>query len=82
MKTLLCVSLSLVITASMFSQTTTAQTPTANSVWNQLVDEFFNSYFQINPTNGTASGFHQYDSQLEDYSHAGVEKQIAWAKVL
>jgi uncharacterized protein (DUF885 family) len=37
--------------------------------FNQLVDDFFtNAYFKFQPTAGTQAGFHQYDSQLEDYS--------------
>ena len=33
------------------------------------VDDFFaNAYFRFLPSNGTQAGFHQYDSQLEDYS--------------
>ncbi len=36
------------------------------------VDRFFDDvYFKFNPTAGTATGFHQYDAQLEDYSKAG-----------
>ncbi len=52
----------------------------ANAQWNKLVDEFFDQYFKYNPTQGTASGFHQYDGQLEDYSRKGVDEQIAFAK--
>ena len=41
------------------------------------MDRFFDDvYFKFNPTIGTASGFHQYDTQLEDYSKASVDKQI------
>src|ERR1700728_1842078 len=40
----------------------------------QQVDRFFDDvYFKFNPTVGTASGFHQYDVQLEDYSKAAVQ---------
>jgi hypothetical protein len=43
----------------------------------QQVDSFFEDvYFKFNPTVGTASGFHQYDAQLEDYSTAAVHSQI------
>ena len=43
----------------------------------QQVDRFFNDvYFKFNPTQGTAAGFHQYDTQLEDYSKAATERQI------
>jgi len=42
----------------------------------QQVDRFFDDvYFKFNPTQGTAAGFHQYDSQLEDYSKAAVHAQ-------
>ncbi len=34
-----------------------------------LYDRFFDEYyFHFSPTQGTAAGFHQYDSALEDYS--------------
>jgi hypothetical protein len=42
----------------------------------QQVDRFFDDvYFKFNPTAGTADGFHQYDSLLEDYSKAAVTAQ-------
>src|ERR1700733_5888973 len=42
----------------------------------QQVDRFFDDvYFKFNPTVGTASGFHQYDAQLEDYSKATIQAQ-------
>jgi len=51
---------------------------TSNAAWDALVEDFFNNiYFKYQPTAGTASGFHQYDTQLEDYSRASVNKQIA-----
>src|ERR1019366_3906719 len=41
-------------------------------------DQFFSDvYFKFSPTNGTAAGLHQYDTQLEDYSAARVEREIA-----
>ena len=41
-----------------------------------LTDRFFDEYlFKFYPTQGTAAGFHQYDSQLEDYSSAGVRQR-------
>ncbi|WP_238398382.1 DUF885 domain-containing protein [Edaphobacter sp. 12200R-103] len=38
---------------------------------------FSDVLFHFSPTYGTQSGLHQYDTQLEDYSAAGVQKQIA-----
>jgi uncharacterized protein (DUF885 family) len=52
----------------------------ASGKWNKLVDEYFDQYFKFNPTQGTYGGFHQYDSQFEDYSRKGVEEQIAFSK--
>lgn len=46
--------------------------------WDALVEEYFDqAYFKFNPTFGTGAGFHQYDSQLENYSRATVDQQIA-----
>ncbi len=43
-----------------------------------LADHFFSDvYFKFSPTSGTSAGLHQYDSQLEDYSAAGVQEEIA-----
>ena len=43
-----------------------------------LAEQYFDQYsFKFNPTQGTAAGFHQYDNQLEDYSRASIDKQIA-----
>ena len=58
--------------------TSAAQSPAGNAAWNALVDDFFNDvYFKYQPSAGTAAGFHQYDAQLEDYSHQSVTNQIA-----
>jgi uncharacterized protein (DUF885 family) len=47
----------------------------------KLADRYFDEYyFKYNPSQGTASGFHQYDNQLEDYSQASIDKQIAVLK--
>src|SRR6266567_8598298 len=48
--------------------------------FNALVDQSFDFYFSFHPTDGTASGFHQYDAKLEDYSAAAREEQIRGAK--
>jgi len=44
----------------------------------RLADDYFDQYyFPQNPTAATTAGIHRYDDQLEDYSRAGVERQIA-----
>jgi uncharacterized protein (DUF885 family) len=50
----------------------------AMQTFNYLSDQFFSEvYFKFSPTSGTAAGLHQYDTKLEDYSAAGVEKEAA-----
>jgi uncharacterized protein (DUF885 family) len=49
----------------------------ATAAFDKLVDDYFDFYFQTNPTQGTAAGFHQYDHQLEDFSSQAVDAEIA-----
>ena len=43
-----------------------------------LADQYFEQvYFKFAPTAGTYVGLHQYDTQLEDYSAASVQREIA-----
>ncbi len=42
-----------------------------------LSEQYFKDvYFHFSPTSGTAAGLHEYDSQLEDYSEASLQRQI------
>src|SRR3954452_4311913 len=77
MKTLLCLFACLVMTISLVAQPQHPREPE----WYKMVDDFFSDYFRMNPTAGTYAGFHDYDTQLEDYSRAGVEAQKAVARV-
>ncbi len=50
----------------------------ATQTFHFLSDQFFSDvYFKFSPTNGTASGLHQYDTQLEDYSAGAVQEEVA-----
>ena len=50
----------------------------ALQTFNFVSDQYFTDvYFHFSPTSGTAAGLHQYDTQLEDYSAASIQKQIA-----
>ncbi len=43
-----------------------------------LSEQYFSDvFFRSNPTAGTSAGFHQYDTALEDYSAASVQRSIA-----
>jgi uncharacterized protein (DUF885 family) len=50
----------------------------ANQTFSYLADQYFEQvYFKFSPTSGTGAGLHQYDTQLEDYSAAGVQREVA-----
>jgi uncharacterized protein (DUF885 family) len=43
-----------------------------------VAEQYFSDvYFHFAPTIATSAGLHQYDTQLEDYSAANIQKQIA-----
>jgi uncharacterized protein (DUF885 family) len=58
----------------------------ANQDWKQQFqkasDEYLDQvYFHYGPTGGTLAGYHQYDTQLEDYSRRNIDAEIAALKV-
>jgi uncharacterized protein (DUF885 family) len=74
-------STSLALIASLVTPPLVAQHATADGAgqtFNTLSEQYFQQvYFKFSPTAGTSAGLHQYDTQLEDYSAAGVQKDIA-----
>ena len=52
----------------------------SGSDFDKLVDEYFDFFFQFHPTAGTAAGFHQYDTKLEDYSRPALGAETAALK--
>jgi uncharacterized protein (DUF885 family) len=69
----LCLGLQL----HLFSFAGLAQTaPNAPAAFNQLVDDYFDFYFQFHPTAGTQAGLHQYDTKLEDSSLPEINAEI------
>ncbi|HEY4011492.1 MAG TPA: hypothetical protein VGM11_15160 [Acidobacteriaceae bacterium] len=69
------------LATSFFVFSALAQHPSADGAgqtFNTLSEQYFEQvYFKFSPTAGTADGLHQFDTQLEDYSAAGVQKEIA-----
>jgi hypothetical protein len=52
-------------------------TAAADQAFAKLADEFFDGfYFPANPTIATQTGLHAYDSKLEDYTRAGIDRQV------
>lgn len=49
----------------------------ATQTFGFVSDQYFSDVlFHFAPTYGTQAGLHQYDTQLEDYSAAGIQRQI------
>ncbi|MDE3104209.1 MAG: DUF885 domain-containing protein [Acidobacteriota bacterium] len=72
---LLCLGL---LAAPFTANAQRIQADGATQTFSYLADAYFNDvYFRYNPTTGTASGLHQYDTQLEDYSAAGMARESA-----
>lgn len=54
---------------------------TASSQFRSLADQYFDQvYFKYSPTTATLAGFHQYDTQLENYTRAGINEETAALK--
>lgn len=51
--------------------------PVVNVEWSKYVDEFVDSYFRAHPSFAVASGKHEFDGQLPDWSAEGIKKEIA-----
>jgi uncharacterized protein (DUF885 family) len=54
-------------------------TPTAaqGTAFGAFADVYFDSLYAFNPSQGTAAGFHQYDTRLEDRAAVRVRSRIA-----
>jgi hypothetical protein len=50
------------------------------SDFSKFVDEYFEARYAFRPTEGTAQGFHQYDTKLPDLSRRAIEARIAELK--
>lgn len=63
-------------------ETSTAGKVDANHMkaWEKLGDEFLDQLYSFHPTGATGDGLHQHDAELEDYSQAGVDAEIAGLK--
>jgi uncharacterized protein (DUF885 family) len=65
--------------------TSTISARAASEDWKQQFqkasDEYFDQvFFHYGPTNGTLVGYHQYDTQLENYSRKNIDAEIAALK--
>jgi uncharacterized protein (DUF885 family) len=54
-----------------------ATSPAAIVPFREFVDDYFRGYFSFYPSEGTAAGFHEYDTQLEDFSAVRMRSRSA-----
>jgi len=52
------------------------------SAFGRFVEDYFEAYYAWKPSEGTAAGFHQYDTRLEDWSAGAAAERIAMVKAL
>ena len=58
-----------------------AATPDWKTQFARASDEYFDQvYFRYAPSAGTNAGFHQYDTQLEDFSRKAIDAEISALK--
>ncbi len=49
----------------------------AQTDFDRLVDSYFDEQFRLNPSSATAAGFHNRDTELEDYSAKAFAERVA-----
>lgn len=65
------------IAAFFFASSLAGRPDDVHSRWNALANAYFSQvYFVFNPTSGSYAGLHQYDRLLEDYSKAGIDREV------
>lgn len=83
----LIVSLAVPLAGCNQSNDRTGATPSdtaaaAATPFGTFAEVYFDSLFAYSPSYGTAAGFHQYDSRIEDYSQPSIMRRIATLKSL
>jgi uncharacterized protein (DUF885 family) len=74
-------TLFVIVLICMSTTTSYAASPDWKDQFARVSDEYFDqAYFHYAPSAGTQVGFHQYDSQLEDYSRQSIDAEIAALK--
>jgi len=64
------------ILIAVFALCLSALAQAAPSDFDALVDRYFDAYFRFHPSAGTQAGFHQYDTQLENFSPASIQAEL------
>src|SRR5829696_7973945 len=69
-------SLSFILTSCSGDRPVAAVEPVSSQAMRQFIDDYFKAYFEFNPSQATATGFHEYDGKLEDYSAAAFQARL------
>ena len=72
----LAISMSIFLVSCSGDKAMTTVDPIASEAFRAFVDDYFKALFEFSPTSGTASGFHEYDGKLEDYSAAAFQARV------
>ena len=72
----LAISCSIFLVSCSGDKPVPAVEPVASEAFRTFVDDYFQALFEFSPTLGTASGFHEYDGKLEDYSAGAFQARI------
>ena len=80
--TLIAVVLSLMALAFSHAQAPSSAPSGTDPEFARFVDAYFDARFAANPLQGTAAGFHQYDTKMPDLSRAGIDRRIAELKAM
>src|ERR1035441_5583011 len=75
--------IAVVVSGALMSTAITSHA--SSETWKQQIekvsDEYLDQvYLRYQPTQGTLAGYHQYDTQLEDYSRKSVDAEISALK--
>jgi uncharacterized protein (DUF885 family) len=71
-------SLAVIAIGVFMSATAFASAASPQENFQKVSDEYFDqAYFPYGPTGGTLTGYHQYDTQLEDFSRKNIDAQVA-----
>jgi len=62
------------------SQSSFAQTQSADEKFAQLADDYIKGYLAWRPQAGTSLGFHEFDGKLTDYNKASLDAELARLK--
>jgi len=66
--------------AMFLSACTTTSGDSPSGDFGQFVDDYFDARFAFSPTSGTEVGLHQYDTKLDDFSQASLDRRTAELK--